>query len=74
MSLLWIILRSINQYDQDGEYFEMAFDHKPSVKELNKLGYDGEYLIEGGGRKNVEYEWYTLISIQSGHKLNDNER
>ena len=73
MSLLWIILRFINQYDQDGGYFEMGFDHKPSVEELDKLGYDGEHLMKGGGRKDVEYEWYTLIGVQSGIKPNDDE-
>lgn len=70
MKKLWIITRSINEYNQEGDYFEMAFDHKPTFEELKKhFGYatsDIEHLLKGGGRKGVENHWYSLTEIGSG--------
>lgn len=52
---MWVLTSKINDYNQYGEYFECAFDSKPSIEELDKLGYDGKHLVEnGGGRKNSE--------------------
>ena len=66
--IMWIITFAVNAYDQEGDYFDRAFDKKPTVEELNKLGYDGEHLINGGGRKGVEHTWYFLTEIKSGEK------
>lgn len=65
---MWVITRSINEYNQDGDYFEMVFDHKPTIDELNSLGYDGVHLVLGGCRKNCEDTYYYLTKILSGEK------
>lgn len=63
---MWVITFAVNAYDQEGDYFERVFDKKPTVEELNKLGYDGEHLIKGGGRKGSEGSWRFLTEIKSG--------
>ncbi len=65
---VWILTSSYNDYDQHGEYFVEAFDHKPSIEELSCFtGLDPEFymptlekLLEGGGRMGVEYKWFYL--------------
>ena len=71
MGNLWIVTREINQYDQDGEYFVAAFDHKPDFKELQILLPDQSdvtigKLTRGGGRQNSEDEWFLLFEVKSG--------
>jgi len=63
---MWVITFAINAYEQDGDYLERVFDHKPTNKELEELGYDGEHLLKGGGRKNFEHKWYFLTELKSG--------
>jgi len=67
---MWVITRSINDYNQDGDYFVSVFDHKPSVEELKKLLRCGdEYaknLENGGGRYDGEGEWHHLTEMGSG--------
>ena len=67
---MWIVTRAINQYDQDGDYFVCAFDKKPTFQELKKiLGCDDATigkLMRGGGRQNLEYEWFFLTELKSG--------
>lgn len=46
----------------------MVFDHKPTKEELDKLGYDGEPLLKGGGRKGSEYLWHYLVEMKSGQQ------
>lgn len=68
---MWIVTRSINEYDQDGEYFVSAFVDKPDFKRLKKL-FPNESdatigkLTRGGGRQNAEYEWYELVETKEG--------
>lgn len=62
---VWILTREINEYDQDGEYFEAVFGHVPTLKDLEKhiTGIKEKYrqhLLKGGGRIEVEEEWYFL--------------
>lgn len=66
--IMWVITFAINAYDQEGDYFERVFDKKPTVKDLDKLGYDGKHLINGGGRKGNEGIWYYLTEIKSGEE------
>jgi hypothetical protein len=69
---MWVITRAINQYDQDGEYFECVFDHKPTIEELVKYTEQdkayAQYLLNGGGRIKVENEWYYLTEMKSGEQ------
>lgn len=65
---MWVITFTINAYDQQGDYFDRVFDHKPTKEELDKLGYDGEHLLMGGGRRMFEEQWYYLIEIKSGEQ------
>ena len=79
---MFIITRSINDYNQDGEYFEVAFDHIPALAELSDFFYnkkleeleDGQLLFlahirNGGGRQNTENEWYCSYTLKSGQKI-----
>lgn len=63
MKTVWILTSSVNDYNQYGEYFEMAFIEKPTATELDKLGYHGEHLLKGGGRVGNEDVWYHLKEI-----------
>ena len=68
---MWILTESFNDYDQHGEYFRACWSHKPNKEELEKvLGEiteeEFQYLLKGGGRKEVEYSWYYLENKQEG--------
>lgn len=65
---MWVITYGINEYNQEGEYLDRVFDKRPTKEELDNLGYDGEHLLNGGGRKDQEFTWYYLTSISSGQK------
>jgi hypothetical protein len=65
-SSMWVITFSVNAYDQEGDYLDMVFDYKPTKEELDNLGYDGEHLLKGGGRKSSEEIWYHLKELKSG--------
>ena len=61
---VWVITREINEYDQYGEYFVGVFSEKPTIATLmSELQVSEEYAIHvynKGGRKDTEWEWYTL--------------
>jgi len=63
---MWVITFSVNDYNQHGDYLDRVFNYKPSQEELDALGYDGEHLLNGGGRKNWEKCWYFLTELQPG--------
>ena len=65
---MWIVTRAVNEYDQEGDYFIIAFDHKPTIEELTVINGKAlaEHLLAGGGRRGTEYEWYYLTELQSG--------
>lgn len=65
---MWVITFAINEHNQEGDYFDRVFDYKPTKEELDKLGYDGEHLLKGGGRKGSENLWYYLSEIKSGQQ------
>jgi hypothetical protein len=65
---MWVITFSINEYNQCGDYFDRVFDHKPTKEELDNLGYDGEHLLKGGGRKTFEGQWFHLTEMKSGEQ------
>lgn len=68
---IWVVTREINQYDQDGEYFESAFITKPTPEQLMpvtsaNLVYCKWLADTGGGRRDCESEWYHLREIVPG--------
>lgn len=68
---IWVLTREINEYDQDGEYFEAAWPQKPTADQLREhvdgwhYGPDSDpvtlLLEEGGGRQGKEHTWYNLF-------------
>ena len=69
--MIWIITRSINDYNQDGDYFHSAFINKPTKEELIKLFPNEDdkfidWLLKGGGRMGTEDEWFYLEQIEIG--------
>ena len=65
---VYIITREINEYNQDGAYFEKAYKTFPTIDKLQEdLNIDiktAKHIIKGGGRKSVEDEWYNLEILQ----------
>lgn len=72
---MWVLTRSINQYNQDGDYFESVYSSKPTIKELMRfIGCSYSYakhVRNGGGRIESEDEWYYLTEIKSGEQYID---
>ena len=69
---MWVVTRSVNDYNQDGDYLEGIFDHKPSVNELMELlecnEEYAEHVQNGGGRRYFDGVWYFLTEMKSGEK------
>jgi hypothetical protein len=67
---LWVVTCEYNDYDQYGEYFEAVFAERPTLVELTGILEDSELaehlLNTGGGRRELEDEWYWLREVQSG--------
>ena len=66
---VWAVTRSINQYDQDGDYFVGFFYEKPTAAQLaNLTGRSVGYWEESpnGGRHGTEDEWYHVVRINEG--------
>lgn len=74
---LWILTRSVNDYNQHGDYFVAAWTYKPGMEELAKAAkldkrqvFDKavlENLVNnGGGRLELEDVWYNLFRIKEG--------
>lgn len=60
---VWILTEEHNQYDQYGEYFLAVFAEKPTSEKLKKHGVhesEIEHVLNGGGRKKYEDQWYYL--------------
>lgn len=32
---MWVITFAVNEYNQEGDYFDRVFDHKPTKEELD---------------------------------------
>ena len=74
---IWVLLEEYNDYDQHGEYFVHAWNHKPSREELlpyvlsesrvSRPDYLG-FVLSGGGRINQgnyhENQWFILKEIK----------
>ncbi len=68
---MWVITRSVNEYDQDGDYFECVFHSKPTLEQLVKYFEDEElakHVLSGGGRIDYEGTWYFLTQMRSGER------
>jgi len=68
---MWVVTRAINQYDQEGDYLVSVFENKPTFQELKKvLPNESDTTIgkltRGGGRQNIEYEWFFLTELKNG--------
>ena len=74
---VWVLTREINEYDQDGEYFEAVFAKKPTVKKLaealkGKIHISDimealvlcEHILSCGGRQGVEHTWFNLREVE----------
>lgn len=60
---VWILTEEYNQYDQYGEYFLAVFKNKPTAEKLKKFGITEQlvqHVLNGGGRQNVEDQWFLL--------------
>lgn len=64
---VWVLTREINEYDQDGAYFEEVFKDYPTKAKLMKAGVDEEHadhLLSGNsGRISREDEWWYLEEL-----------
>lgn len=67
---MWVITKSVNDYNQHGDYFVAVFTEKPTFAELKVLlnldDVTAGKLTRGGGRQNIEGVWYNLEDIQVG--------
>jgi hypothetical protein len=69
---VWVLTREINQYDQDGSYFEAVFQDKPSQKQLEDAGVsigsidftlnnkNHDDTFSGGRSPRMEDTWWNL--------------
>jgi len=60
---VWILQRAINEYNQDGYYYVQVFANKPTRRQLIDQGvesFQADFVLETGGRQDVEYEWWLL--------------
>jgi hypothetical protein len=81
---VWILTREINEYDQDGAYFETFWFEKPTLEQISQYVYSTSleslsdkqilyvvHISKGGGRENAEDEWYNLTKEEEGVKKNE---
>lgn len=71
---VYVLTRSINDYNQDGEYFVAVFNAEPTEKQLVDCGVDPgrrEFMLKGGGRIDYEHEWYMLTKTEFGKRYGD---
>ena len=64
---VWILTREFNVYDQCGEYFVSVFHDKPTHQQLTEQGVPTNrlrHVLDGGGRKDDEDDWYLLKLTQ----------
>jgi len=68
---MWVVTRTINEYNQDGDYLVCVFESKPTFQDLKKvLPGEGDATIgkltRGGGRERHEDEWFYLKELKPG--------
>lgn len=75
---VWVLTREINEYDQDGEYFEAVFVKKPTIKQMAEYLQGKvympdvmralalcEHILQGGGRQDSENVWFNLQEVEA---------
>lgn len=72
---MWIVTRTLCQYNQDGDYFVCGFIEKPTFADLKKVLPNQKdttirNLEKGGGRLSSEHEWYYLTEVGNGEIYN----
>lgn len=63
---VWVLTSELNDYDQEGEYFEAVFAECPTNTQLTALDVPQEQLehvLKGGGRRAKEDRWYFLREV-----------
>lgn len=72
---VWVLTREINQYDQDGSYFEAVFQNKPTWEQLEEAGVyvdsidftlnnkNLEGTFSGGRSQRMEDTWWNLEQV-----------
>ena len=65
---MFVITREINEYEQEGEYFEGVKSISWTLKELqDRFGDEvGLHLSTGGGRQGTEHTWYNMYEVKDG--------
>jgi len=74
---IWVLTEEYNDYDQHGEYFVHAWDHRPTREELLAKGVPEkqmhctdlpDHVLSGGGRivrgSYSDYQWYHLREVK----------
>jgi hypothetical protein len=74
---IWVLTEGYNDYDQHGEYFIHAWNHKPNKEELLEQGVEVSrpktedylsFVLDGGGRRDFgnyyDEQWYILKEIK----------
>jgi hypothetical protein len=78
---LWILTRSVNDYNQDGDYFVAAWAEKPTRDGIARVLFDTNWnqlvehnkglvkrVLDGGGREDGEWEWFHLVQVAHGEE------
>ena len=78
---MFVLTKAVNDYNQFGDYLETVFSTSPTLTDLSKYFYNTTlenledeqilfltHIKRGGGRQNIEYEWYFLDELKSGEK------
>jgi hypothetical protein len=71
MAKIWVLTKEYNDYNQHGEYFIHAWLEKPTKENLQEylnswyLQAFSEHILNGGGRKRLEDEWYNLVVVEN---------
>lgn len=76
---VWVLTRGVNDYNQDGDYFEAVWLKKPTIKQLTDYFYENGakaqaidvmaalafvmHVEAGGGRRGSEDIWYHLTEV-----------
>lgn len=76
---MWVLTKSVNDYNQYGDYLVTVFNDKPTPEKLRKTlsipANEGDefinHLLNGGGRIGVEYEWYLLTKLEEGEEYKE---
>mgnify|MGYP001172766795 FL=1 len=68
---MWVVTKAVNDYNQYGDYLVCVFYSKPSFHDLKKvLPNESDVTIgkltRGGGKQDIENEWYYLTELKSG--------